>query len=121
MRVLLSGGAGFIGSHVAEHLLERGHEAVIVDDFSSCKRENVPEGARFFKVDICSGCAEVFQQFRPEVLCHQAAQVDVRRSVREPDFDAGVNFLGTIRLLHNCVKYGVGRAIFASSGGSGLR
>ncbi len=118
MRILLTGGAGFIGSHVAEHLLARGHEVVVVDDLSSGKRENVPEGARFFEEDIRSGCGVILQVFRPEVLCHQAAQMDVRRSVREPDFDAAVNILGTIRLLQNCVKYGVGRAVFASSGGA---
>ena len=118
MRVLITGGAGFIGSHVAEERLARGHKVVVVDDLSSGKRENVPGGARFFKEDIRSGCEEVFQELRPEVLCHQAAQMDVRRSVREPDFDAGVNVLGTIRLLENCAKYGVGRVIFASSGGA---
>jgi UDP-glucose 4-epimerase len=118
VRVLLTGGAGFIGSHVAEHLLARSHEVVVVDDLSSGKRENVPEGVRFFEEDIRSGCEEVFRDFRPEVLCHQAAQMDVRRSVREPDFDAGVNILGTIRLLQNCVEYRVGRVIFASTGGA---
>jgi len=118
MRVLLTGGAGFIGSHVAEHLLARGHEVIVVDDLSSGKRENVPEGVRFFEEDIRSGCEEVFQEFRPEVLCHQAAQMDVRRSVREPDFDADVNVLGTIRLLQYSVHYGVARVIFASSGGA---
>jgi UDP-glucose 4-epimerase len=118
MRVLLTGGAGFIGSHVAEALLERSHEIAVLDNLSSGKYENVPEGTRFFEEDIRSGCEEVFQEFRPEVLCHQAAQMDVRRSVREPDFDADVNVLGTIRLLQNCVEYGVRRVIFASSGGA---
>ena len=118
MRVLLTGGAGFIGSHVAERLLARGHEVIVVDDLSSGKRENVPEGARFFEKDIRSGCEEVFREFRPEVVCHQAAQIDVRRSVLEPDFDADVNILGTVRLLQNCVRYGVRRAVFASSGGA---
>jgi UDP-glucose 4-epimerase len=118
MRVLLTGGAGFIGSHVAEALLERSHEIAVLDNLSNGKYENVPEGTRFFEEDIRSGCEEVFQEFRPEVLCHQAAQIDVRRSVREPDFDAGVNVLGTIRLLQNCVKYGARRVIFASSGGA---
>jgi UDP-glucose 4-epimerase len=115
---MLTGGAGFIGSNVAEHLLARGHEVIVVDDLSSGKRENVPEGASFREEDIRSGCEDVFRDFRPEVLCHQAAQMDVRRSVLEPDFDADVNILGTVRLLQNSVRFGVGRVVFASSGGA---
>ncbi|MDP9486547.1 MAG: SDR family oxidoreductase [Actinomycetota bacterium] len=118
MRVLLTGGAGFIGSHVAEALLARGHEVCVVDDLSSGKRENVPKGADFFEADVRTGCAEVFRSFRPEALCHQAAQMDVRRSVREPDLDADVNVLGTVRLLEACVAHGVGRVVFASTGGA---
>jgi UDP-glucose 4-epimerase len=118
MRILVTGGAGFIGSHVAEQLLVRGHEVTIVDNLSSGKRENVPEGARFYEADVRSGCKEVFKDFEPEALCHQAAQMDVRRSVREPDFDADVNVLGTLRLLQNCVEYYVDRVVFASSGGA---
>jgi UDP-glucose 4-epimerase len=118
MRVLLTGGAGFIGSHVVDRLLERGHEVAVVDDLSSGKRENVPDGARFYEKDVRSGCAGVFEEFGPEALCHQAAQMDVRRSVREPDFDADVNVLGTVRLLQNCAEHGVGRVVFASTGGA---
>lgn len=118
MRVLLTGGAGFIGSHVAEQLLDHGHEVAVVDDLSSGKRENVPEAASFYHEDIRSGCAEVFEEFRPEALCHQAAQMDVRRSVREPDFDAGVNVVGTVRLLENCVRHEVAKVVFASTGGA---
>jgi UDP-glucose 4-epimerase len=118
VRVLVTGGAGFIGSHVADHLLEQGHEVAVVDNLSTGKRMNVPEGARFYEMDIRTGCLEVFEEFRPEALSHQAAQMDVRRSVREPDFDAEVNVLGTVRLLQNCVEYGVGRVIFASTGGA---
>jgi UDP-glucose 4-epimerase len=80
MRVLLTG-AGFIGSHIADHLLARGHEVAIVDDLSTGKRENVRKGALFYERDIRSGCAEVFEEFAPQALCHQAAQMDVRRSV----------------------------------------
>src|SRR5215208_1832767 len=116
MRVLLSGGGGFIGSHVAKALLGCHHEVAIVDDLSSGKRENIPEGAHLYEADIRSGCAEIFEDFEPEALCHQAAQMDVRRSVREPDFDAEVNVLGTIGLLENCVEYGVGKVVFASTG-----
>src|SRR5919107_44794 len=118
MRVLLTGGAGFIGSHVADHLLARGHEVAVVDDLSSGKRENVPEGAVFYERDVRDRCAEVFEEFVPEALCHQAAQMDVRRSVREPDFDAEVNVIGTIRLLQNCAVHGVGNVVFASTGGA---
>ncbi len=103
---------------MAERLLARGHEVAIVDDLSSGKRENVPEGARFYEADVRSGCAEVFEEFAPEALSHQAAQMDVRRSVREPDFDADVNILGTVRLLQACVERGVGKVVFASSGGA---
>lgn len=118
MRVLVTGGAGFIGSHVAEYLLTRGHEVAVVDDLSSGKRENVPEGTELYVQDVRSGCAEVFQEFQPEALSHQAAQMDVRRSVREPDFDADVNVIGTVRLLQNCVGQGVGKVVFASTGGA---
>jgi UDP-glucose 4-epimerase len=118
VRVLLTGGAGFIGSHVAEKLLERGHEVAILDDLSSGKRENIPEGVAFYEMDVRSPCEEAFQGFEPEALCHQAAQMDVRRSVREPTFDAEVNVLGTIRLLENCVEHGVEKVVFASTGGA---
>ena len=118
MRILVTGGAGFIGSHVAEHLVDRGHEVAVVDDLSSGKRENVPEGVELYVHDVRSGCAEVFEEFQPEALSHQPAQMDVGRSVREPDFDADVNILGTIRLLQSCIEQGVKRVVFASSGGA---
>ena len=118
MRILLTGGAGFIGSHVAERLLEGGHEVAVVDDLSSGKREHIPVGARFYETDIRTGCTGVFEEFSPEALCHQAAQMDVRCSVREPDFDAEANILGTVRLLQNCVEYDVRKVVFASTGGA---
>jgi UDP-glucose 4-epimerase len=118
VRVLVTGGAGFIGSHVADHLLERGHEVAVVDNLSTGKRENVAAEARFYEADIRTGCPEVFEDFRPEALSHQGAQMDVRRSVREPDFDADVNVVGTIRLLENCTKHDVQKVIFASTGGA---
>jgi len=118
VRVFLTGGAGFIGSHVARYLLDRGHEVAVVDDLSTGRQENVPADARFYEADIRSGCAKILRDFRPEALCHQAAQMDVRRSVREPDFDAEVNVLGTIRLLQNCAEQGVKKVVFASTGGA---
>jgi UDP-glucose 4-epimerase len=118
VKVLLTGGAGFIGSHVADQLLACGHDVAILDDLSSGKKENIPEGAVFYEQNIRDGCAEVFGEFKPDALSHQAAQMDVRRSVREPDFDADVNVLGTLRLLESCVRYGVRRVVFASTGGA---
>jgi UDP-glucose 4-epimerase len=118
MRVLVTGGAGFIGSHVAGLLLAEGHEVAVVDDLSRGRRESVPGGAAFYELDVRSGCREVFEEFGPEVVCHQAAQVDVRRSVAEPVLDLEINAAGTVRLLENCVRYGVGRFVFASTGGA---
>lgn len=120
MRVLVTGGAGFVGSHVAEALLGRGHEVAVLDDLSSGKLENVPDGTRFFRGDVRSegDLGKAFGEFRPEAVSHQAAQMDVRRSVREPAFDAEVNIVGTIRTLEACVRGGVRKAVFASTGGA---
>jgi UDP-glucose 4-epimerase len=118
VRVLVTGGAGFIGSHVAGLLLAEGHEVAVADDLSRGSRANVPEGAAFYEADVRTGCGDVMRGFGPEAVCHLAAQVDVRRSVAEPDHDADVNILGTVRLLENCVRYGVGRFVFASTGGA---
>ena len=119
MNILVTGGAGFIGSHVAEALAARGHAVSVVDDLSSGKRENLPEGVRFHHLDIRDPAVDrVFAQERPEVLVHHAAQMDVRRSVDDPVFDADVNILGTLRLLEACVRHGVRHVIFASTGGA---
>jgi UDP-glucose 4-epimerase len=120
VRVLLTGGAGFIGSHVAEHLLARGHKVAVIDDLSTGKRENLPDGAVLYETDIRSGgdLASIFSEFELETLAHQAAQMDVRRSVREPDFDASVNVIGTVRLLESSVAHRVRRVVFASTGGA---
>ena len=118
MRVLVTGGAGFIGSHVAEHLLDRGHEVAVLDSLSGGRREHVPGDDHFYETDVRDGCGEVFEEFAPAALCHQAAQIDVQCSVAEPDLDAEVSVLGTVRLLQNGVEHGVGKVIFASTGGA---
>ena len=118
MRVLLTGGAGFIGSHVTELLLSEGHEVAVIDDLSRGRREQVPEGAMFYEADVRGGCEEVFTEFGPEALCHQAAQIDVRRSVALPLLDLDINTVGSLKLLDNCVKYGAKRIVFASTGGA---
>lgn len=117
MRVLVTGGAGFIGSHVADALVAEGHEVAVVDDLSRGKRENVPEGAVFYEADF-QNCEETFVDFGPEAVCHHAAQIDVRRSVARPVADLEVNTGGTLQLLQDCVEYGVGRFVFAPTGGA---
>ncbi|MBI2963053.1 MAG: NAD-dependent epimerase/dehydratase family protein [Deltaproteobacteria bacterium] len=119
MKILITGGAGFIGSTIAGAYVEAGHEVVVVDNLYSGKRENLPAAARFHEVDIVSpALAEVLEAERPDLISHHAAQMDVRLSVTSPAFDAEVNIVGTIRLLEAAVKTGVKRVIFASSGGA---
>jgi UDP-glucose 4-epimerase len=119
MRILVTGGAGFIGSHLVDRLIEEGHEVSIVDDLSTGKKKNLNPKAEFYKLDILSPKTErVFTKQRPEAIFHLAAQMDVRRSVKDPIFDGQVNILGTVNLLEQAVKIGTKRVIFASSGGA---
>ncbi len=120
MRLLVTGGAGFIGSHVAEAALAAGHEVSILDDLSTGKRENLPEGAAFFEADVRDRDAvrRAFAEARPEVVSHQAAQASVSISVREAVFDAEVNVCGGLQIMDACVAEGVGRLLFASTGGA---
>lgn len=119
MRVIVTGGAGFIGSHIVDRIVESGHEAAVLDDLSSGSRENVPSDVPLHVVDICDAEAvrRVFESVRPTAVCHQAAQLSVSRSVREPAVDAQTNILGLINVLDAAVQYGVKRVAFASSGG----
>ncbi len=119
MKVLLTGGAGFIGSHLADRLLTDSHEVVILDDLSTGHVEQVPARARFYQMDLRSPWLdELFKIERPEAVVHQAAQASVRRSVEDPGFDAGVNVLGTVALLQAGVRHGIRRFLFASTGGA---
>lgn len=119
MKILVTGGAGFIGSHVADAFLAAGHEVVIIDDLSTGKRTNLPAAAKFYNADIRNPEArEIVRNERPQVLSHHAAQMDVRRSVADPRFDAEVNVLGTINLLEGAREVGAAKVIFASSGGA---
>lgn len=118
MRILVTGGAGFIGSHVVDGLVAAGHEVVVVDNLSTGKREHLNPQARFYEVDIRDpDLEEVFRKERFDLVNHHAAQIDVRRSVASPDEDARTNILGLINLLENCCRFGVQGVIFASSGG----
>ncbi len=119
MKILITGGAGFIGSNIADSYLELGHEVVIVDNLVTGRRENVPEKATFYEMDICDeGIKEVFDKERPDIVNHHAAQMDVRKSVEDPIYDATVNVLGGLNILQNCVRTGVKKFIFASTGGA---
>lgn len=119
MKVLVTGGAGFIGSHIVDRLIMEGHESVVVDNLVTGKRRNINRAARFYKMDIQSWRLErVFRNERPNVVMHLAAQMDVRKSVEDPMFDAQVNVLGTVNVLQQSVKHGVRKVIFSSSGGA---
>lgn len=120
MRVLVTGGAGFIGSHVAEQLRAGGHDVAALDNLSSGKRENLPEGVPLFETDLRDrdATARVLADFRPEAVSHQAAQASVSVSVRDPRLDAEVNVMGSIHLLDACVAACVTRVVFASTGGA---
>jgi len=119
MKALVTGGAGFIGSHVVDRLLAAGHAVDIVDDLSSGRRQLAHSGARLHVVDIRSPrLGAIVVKARPDVVIHLAAQMDVRRSVADPLFDASVNVLGTLNVLESCRQAGVDRLVFASSGGA---
>lgn len=120
MRLLITGGAGFIGSHIAERAISLGWTTGVLDNLTSGRRENVPVGAELFVRDIRDRSAvdEVFGSFRPQFVSHQAAQASVAVSVREPQMDAEVNIIGSLNVMQACVKTGVDRLVFASTGGA---
>lgn len=120
MKILVTGGAGFIGSHIVDRYLLEGHEVAVVDDLSTGRRENLNPAASFHQVSITDERAlrRVFEDERPEVVNHHAAQMDVRRSVAEPQFDAQTNIIGVINVIEAALAVGAHRFIFASSGGA---
>lgn len=120
MKIVLTGGAGFIGSHVADEYIKMGYDVVIIDNLSSGSIENVNPKAKFYNVDIRSKdeCQKIFSAEKPDVLNHHAAQMDIRKSVQDPIFDADVNIIGSLNLLELCVRYNVKKVIFASTGGA---
>src|SRR5712691_11139762 len=117
VRAVVTGGAGFIGSHVVDALLARGDEVHVVDNLSSGKRENLPDGAVLHETDIRSDLRPLFDELEPEVCLHLAAQADVGTSVDRPDYDAEVNVVGTIRVLEAARRNGT-QVVFSSTGGA---
>lgn len=119
MKILVTGGAGFIGSHVVDAYLQAGHEVVVVDNLASGNRANLNPAATFYEVDIRSQeMADILERERPEVVNHHAAHIDVRRSVADPLYDTSINIVGSIALLESCRKSGVRKVIYISSGGA---
>jgi UDP-glucose 4-epimerase len=119
VRILVTGGAGFIGSHVVETFLQASHEVVVVDDLSSGREKNLPDQVTFQRMDIRSQeCSRLIADFRPHALAHLAAQIDVRKSVADPVLDADINVLGLIRLARAATAAGTELIIFSSTGGA---
>lgn len=119
MNILVTGGAGFIGSNVADAFITEGHNVIIIDDLSSGKQENVNPKAKLYTLDIQDPKAEnIFRDEKIELMCHHAAQMDVRKSVADPKFDASVNVLGFLNLMETGKKYGLKKVIFSSTGGA---
>lgn len=123
MKVLVTGGAGFIGSHVVDGCLRAGHEVVVIDNLQAGKAENINPSARFYRTDIRANKGlipldEAFKAERPEVVSHYAAQISVPASVEEPLFDADINIMGLLNVLECSRRHGVRKVIFASTGGT---
>jgi len=120
MRILLTGGAGFIGSWVSDYYLQNGHEVIIIDNLSTGLRDNVPSKAEFIEGDIRDMVLleKIFNDIKPEIVNHHAAQINVRVSVDDPQLDASVNIVGTLNILENSRKMGVHKVIFSSTGGA---
>ncbi len=119
MRVLITGGAGFIGSHLCDRLLAEGHQVTVVDNLVTGKRENLSAQATLYQVDIRDQDLDgVFAQVRPEAVFHLAAHIDVTRSVRDPAYDAGINVLGSINLLERCRHHAVRKVVYSGTGGA---
>jgi UDP-glucose 4-epimerase len=120
MKILITGGAGFIGSNIADALIQLRHKVIVLDNLATGKLENVNIKAKFYSADILDRqkVVEIFKTEKPNIVIHNAAQIDVRKSVEDPSFDANINILGSINILKSCVENKVKKIIFASSGGT---
>lgn len=118
-KVLITGGAGFIGSHIADILVENGYDVVVADNLVTGNEKNLNKKAKFCKADITKPeLRKVFEKERPDFVIHEAAQINVRKSVDDPMFDANSNVIGTINVLECCRDFGVRKIIYSSSGGA---
>jgi UDP-glucose 4-epimerase len=119
MKVLIAGGAGFIGSHIAELALSKGYEVVCLDNLSRGHKSNVPKGARLIEADVLSkDIFDILKTEKPDIVCHHAAQINVRTAIENPVYDAEQNILGLLNLMEASRKSGVEKVVFASSGGA---
>lgn len=116
---IVTGGAGFIGSHLVDRLILENYKVVVIDNLSTGNKKNINPKAKFYNIDIKSSkVKEIFKKEKPDILFHYAAQIDVRKSVDDPKRDADINILGSLNLLENCREYGIKKIIFASTGGA---
>ena len=119
MKILVTGGAGFIGSNVVDKYIESGYDVIVVDNLSTGFKHNVNSKAKFYELDIRDKKLEnIFSEEKPDIVNHHAAQISVPVSVKEPELDASINVIGFLNILQNCVKYKVKKVIFISSGGA---
>jgi len=119
MNILVTGGAGFIGSHLVDKLIQKNHSLIVVDDLSTGQKSNLNPKAKFYQIKIQSPKLDhIFKREKPDIIYHLAAQMDVRKSITDPIFDANTNIIGSLNLLQNCIKYKTKKIIFFSTGGA---
>jgi UDP-glucose 4-epimerase len=120
MNILVTGGAGFIGSHIVDQLIAEGHQIIIIDNLVTGQKDLINPAAIFYQEDITNAqkVEEIIQKHQIQIICHQAGQIGVRKSVQDPQYDAQVNIIGTINLFEAARKHGVTKVVFASSGGA---
>ncbi len=117
-KILVTGGAGFIGSHLVDKLIEQGYNVTIIDDLSTGKKENVNKNAKFIERSITENLEDIFEEGKFDYVFHLAAQMNLRRSLEDPAKDAEINILGSLNVIKNCVNYHVKKIIFSSTGGA---